>query len=83
MKYYQRAEHDKRFFLAMAPFRRLVREIAQDTSNNGIRETKDNVRFTVPALEAIQVASEAFIVSLMECKCICVGIRQGIRLTVA
>ena len=45
------------FLLPKLPFQRLVREIAQDV--------KTNVRFTKGALEAVQEASEAYMVSIL------------------
>ncbi len=48
--------------LRKAPFRRLVREIAQDQAPG----TLDGVRFTREALAAIQEATEAYGVALME-----------------
>ncbi len=45
------------FLLRRAPFRRLVREVAQDF--------KSDLRFSKDALEALQEASESFLVDLM------------------
>merc|ERR1711964_320873 len=45
--------------IAKAPFRRLVREVTEDKFKAGLR-------FASTALDAIQEASEAYIVSLME-----------------
>ena len=62
IRFYQKAEHDKRFFLAIAPFRRVVREIAEELQYPG---PDKSIRFAAPAMEALQVAYESFIVSLI------------------
>eukprot|EP01099_Mayorella_cantabrigiensis_P002734 TRINITY_DN2209_c0_g1_i1.p1 TRINITY_DN2209_c0_g1~~TRINITY_DN2209_c0_g1_i1.p1 ORF type:complete len:206 (-),score=49.95 TRINITY_DN2209_c0_g1_i1:151-768(-) len=54
---YQKTHH---LLLKKAPFIRLVREIAQDTSKAG------DVRFQVKAIDALQEASEAYLVQLFE-----------------
>jgi len=47
------------WLITKAPFRRLVREITQETS-------KFDLRWNVTALEAIQEAAETWVVSLFE-----------------
>lgn len=57
---YQRST---KLLLRRLPFQRLVREIAQDY--------RSNLRFNSTALEAIQEAAEAYLVSLFDDTCLC------------
>jgi histone H3 len=54
------------FLIKKLPFQRIVREIAEDCN-----PTQGGMRFTVGALEALQVASESFMVDLFEASNIC------------
>jgi histone H3 len=64
IKKYQKST---KLLIAKLPFARLVREIAQEVQVD--LRLQGDLRFQSSAMGALQEATEAFLVTMFECKC--------------